>query len=600
MNITTLKMRTKICSERNKTDSAHYQHHKSKFASFVEMSDLFQTLVLLLAVTSTSVGSGTTDSKQCPTWFYRNPEGKCQCGDPMRGVVSCDNNTESVGLLGCYCITSNDDKHLNPVIGICIINCGNHTLFENNVLYHPVSPNVSELEESTCGYLNRKGRLCSKCKERYHISAYSYDFHCYKCTSSVGYNVVKYISIAFIPLTLLYLFVLTFHISATSPQLNAFVVLCQTFATPVYVRVLIIATKNRNIFPLVQTLATVYGIWNLDFFRTVIPPICLPLNTLQILALDYLVALYPLLLLIASYAFLSAYEKEFRIVVWLWRPFHKCLARFRRPWNIRHSIIDAFATFLLLSYMKRLTTSVDLLIAVDIRNTIHAFEGYYLFYDASVPYLKDQHLAYACCATIILIVVVIFPMILLLLYPIEWFQKCLNRFKLNSQALRFFMECFQGCYRHRTDGGMECRYFAVVYPFLRLIGFIGYAIYIVNRSCSIVLGIILIAVAVVIIITRPYKAAFCVYNRIDAVMMLVLAAHFLGIAFLATPLFLFHDQTSVTFTSLLSLVPLFYISILLFRHLLPRQRITYIQKQLQRCIQCSFDREFNNPLIVNN
>ena len=127
--------------------------------------------------------------------------------------------------------------------------------------------------------------------------------------------------------------------------------------------------------------------------------------------------------------------------------------------------------------MKLLTTSIDLLISVNIRNTTHEFEGSYLFYDASVPYLKDQHLAYACCATIIVIVVVIFPMILLLLYPIEWFQKCLNRFKLNSQTLRFFMECFQGCYHDRTDGGMESRYFAVVYPFLRLIGFMGYAIY---------------------------------------------------------------------------------------------------------------------------
>ena len=453
------------------------------------MTELLPTLVLLLAVTSISVGSDTAKSNQCPTWFYRNQEGRCQCGNPMEGAVSCDNITERVGLMGCYCITSNDDKHLYPVIGVCIVSCGNHTLFESNVLYHPVSPNVSELDESTCGYLNRKGRLCSKCKEKYHISAYSYDFQCHKCPSSVGYNVVKYVSIAFVPLTLLYLFVLTFHISVTSPQLNVFVVFCQTFATPVYVRVLIIATKNRKVFPLVQTLATVYGIWNLDFFRTVIPPICLPLDTLQILALDYLVALYPLLLLIASYAFLSAYEKEFRIVVWLWRPFHKCLARFRRPWNIRHSIIDAFATFLLLSYMKLLTTSVDLLIPISIWNTTHVFEGSYLFYDASVPYFDNQHRAYACCAIIVVIVVVIFPMVLLLLYPMNCFQKCLNRFKLNSQTLRFFMECFQGSYRDRTDGGMECRYFAVLYPFIRLLGFIVYGMFIGNNSCSIILGI---------------------------------------------------------------------------------------------------------------
>ena len=41
---------------------------------------------------------------------------------------------------------------------------------------------------------------------------------------------------------------------------------------------------------------TVLGIWNLDFFRTVIPDICLNVNTPQVLALDYLVAFYPMLL----------------------------------------------------------------------------------------------------------------------------------------------------------------------------------------------------------------------------------------------------------------------------------------------------------------
>ena len=39
---------------------------------------------------------------------------------------------------------------------------------------------------------------------------------------------------------------------------------------------------------LCQLFATVYGIWNMDFFRTLIPPICLPLTTIQVIALDYL------------------------------------------------------------------------------------------------------------------------------------------------------------------------------------------------------------------------------------------------------------------------------------------------------------------------
>ena len=211
--------------------------------------------------------SHTTDPEPYPTLFYHNQDGYCQCGSSLIGIVSCDNTSRTVSILSCFCMTSNDNKDDNIVVGNYILNCANGTFWSRHPTFYPVSPNVSELEESTCGYLNRKGRLCSKCKERYHISAYSYDFQCYKCTSSVGYNMVKYISIAFIPLTLHYLFVLTFHISAISPQLTAFVVPCQMFATPVFVRILIHTTKNIRIFPLVQTLTTIiiYSIWNLDF-----------------------------------------------------------------------------------------------------------------------------------------------------------------------------------------------------------------------------------------------------------------------------------------------------------------------------------------------
>ena len=44
-----------------------------------------------------------------------------------------------------------------------------------------------------------------------------------------------------------------------------------------------------------------YGIWNLDFFRVVLPEVCLNFPTLHILALDYLIAIYPMLLMGVAY-----------------------------------------------------------------------------------------------------------------------------------------------------------------------------------------------------------------------------------------------------------------------------------------------------------
>lgn len=40
------------------------------------------------------------------------------CRDPVKSVVSCDNVTESVGMLDCFCTTSYGDKDNTTVVGI--------------------------------------------------------------------------------------------------------------------------------------------------------------------------------------------------------------------------------------------------------------------------------------------------------------------------------------------------------------------------------------------------------------------------------------------------------------------------------------------------
>ena len=97
---------------------------------------------------------------------------------------------------------------------------------------------------------------------------------------------------------------------------------------------------------------TFIGIWNLVFFQYFIPPFCISsdMSTLHTLALEYVVAAYPLLLTVVIYFCIQMYDRGVRVVVCVWRPFHVCFVRFRRKWNPKGSVINAFATFLLLSY----------------------------------------------------------------------------------------------------------------------------------------------------------------------------------------------------------------------------------------------------------
>ena len=105
------------------------------------------------------------------------------------------------------------------------------------------------------------------------------------------------------------------------------------------------------------------SIWKLDFFRLAYTPFCLHSNTstLQVLSLDYIIAAYPLALIILTYTLVRLHYHNCRLVVWLWRPFIGCFAHCRRQWDIQNSLVDVFATFLLLSYVKFLSVSFDIL-----------------------------------------------------------------------------------------------------------------------------------------------------------------------------------------------------------------------------------------------
>ena len=194
------------------------------------------------------------------------------------------------------------------------------------------------------------------------------------------------------------------------------------------------------------------------------------MSTLHTIALEYVVAIYPLLLTVLIYFCIEMYDRGVRLMVCVWRPFHVCSAHFRRRWNPKGSVINAFATFLLLSYSKLLTVSYSLLNASTLYNNKGESVGpSVLYYNASIEYFSRQHLPFAVLAICVLLVFVVFPMLLLLLYPMRSFQRCLGYCtRIRWQFLHTFADVFQGCYTNGINGTRDCRYFAGLYLFARI------------------------------------------------------------------------------------------------------------------------------------
>ena len=93
----------------------------------------------------------------------------------------------------------------------------------------------------------------------------------------------------------------------------------------------------------------VYSIWNLDLFRSIHPPFCIHphMSALQIVSLDYIIAVYPMIMVLLTYTMVYLHDRFF-VAIWLSRPVYACLRHLRKEWNIS---IGAFATMLLLSIL---------------------------------------------------------------------------------------------------------------------------------------------------------------------------------------------------------------------------------------------------------
>ena len=288
--------------------------------------------------------SNADNTTVCPTWFYpktlMNSSTVCVCGSDLGETIKCNDKTHVVSLSRCYWITYGTDEN-NLVVGPTFYGCdvlGQRVgpCHGKNILVPSNPNNLSKV----CNHYNRDGELCGKCMKDFAPSVYSYSMNCVHCQGHAS-NWLKYVAVAFPPLTAFFVFVITFRISAASGLMNTLIFITQILTSPVIMRLVQMTPRIPSL--LLFALASPYSMWNLDFFRSLYPPFCLhpAMTTVQALVLDYAIAVYPLVLIITTYLLVELHDHNFKIIVWLWKPFHKCFARLRREWNIKMSLIDA-------------------------------------------------------------------------------------------------------------------------------------------------------------------------------------------------------------------------------------------------------------------
>ena len=440
---------------------------------------MLRSLILLVVFSGVSLGQKEANdhhvNSTCPTWtIYDSSTNSCGCGSNIHRIVSCilvDGSPKKfeISVIRGFCMTLNEDQ-TETVVGSCF---SIPDPYKQSKATYVVPNDTSQLDTDVCGYTHRTGQLCGQCVNGTSPPVYSYYPQCVHCPAGTN-NWAKYLAVSLLPTTLFFFGTVLIKFQATSPLMNGYIMFCQIVASPIILRHVaedyLIHPHEQSINTGIHVYMSFLSIWNLDFFRMLYPPFCLHPNTstLQTLSLDYITAAYPLVLIILTYTLVTLHYHNCRLVVWLWRPFLRCCIRFQRQWDIRNSLVDAFATFFLLSYLKFLSVSFDILTPTTVWDSRKVKQPTVLYYNGTVKYFSKEHLPYAVLAITVLLVFIFLPILLLCLYPCRCFQRLLNRCNFRCQALHMFMDAFQGCYKNGTNGTRDCRYFAALYLITRV------------------------------------------------------------------------------------------------------------------------------------
>ena len=168
-----------------------------------------------------------------------------------------------------------------------------------------------------CKHNNREGFLCSQCLRNHGPSAYSSKY--YKCNHSVASATALYLTLNLLPVTILFILIVIFHINIIKGPMLGYVLLCQAYV--------IGAIENQAFYKdfmlrdvtsrIVRYSLIVSAIWNTYLLQVtgIIPPFCISnkLWDLDILLVNFTTVLFTLFLLVVTYLFIEFHAQNLTI-----------------------------------------------------------------------------------------------------------------------------------------------------------------------------------------------------------------------------------------------------------------------------------------------
>lgn len=438
----------------------------------------------------------------------------------FKRIVDCS-GTRNVTLQPLTCITTTNESGHDLVAGLCPF-AGRNI----EITFHNES--IEDLNELVCNQSNREGKLCGRCAPGHWLTINTFGLDCIESSKCHPYHWAVYFIIHFTALTVFFLIVITFNIKATSDNAASFIFFAQVVTLPFNLLTIQRDWAVQKVFKnktgppehLAWAVDVLYGIWSLNIPSGAVYKLCPKenLTAMAALSVQYVTAAFPLVLILIAFTLILLYQRDFKPVSILWIPFRPCCIRLRRRIDSRTSIVDAFATFVLLSYTKFTYVSLIILAPTPLYNIDGTKQGNVPLYDGTMEYWDPGHMLYVILALGVLLGFVIPLPCLLVFYSTRCFQRCLHFCKLNSHVLTEFVSAFQNEFKDGSNGTKDHRYFAGIKFILRFTIFALYAFiisdYFLLYTC---IASALAIYSCLYIALQPYKRNL--FNKIDPIIL---------------------------------------------------------------------------------
>ena len=528
-------------------------------------------------------GAWLVKLSNCPPGFVYSKDDVCVCltdSEPKNPVIlGCEETVFQAFFNPFYWIGYRSDDATDLLVApcpyqYCYEDSGNGLL--------PDIANKTILNEFVCGGSNRTETLCGKCVDGYSVTLNSPTFACNKCNDEYKLGVLYLLLSYILPVTILFVLIMKYDIRVTTGPIGSFLFFSQIISSEFhYILIYSINANNPTTLNIFNAILGIYSISNLDFFNHDVFNYCIfqRAGTIDIVAFELLLSLYPVLLII-SYALIRKY-------------YYVC----KQPWCFRKfsfsnkSITHAISAFLVICFAKINLQAFTILIPADV-TYIDDMDNPYkkvVYLQGDLEYFKEMpHTLYALGAILFIVTVIGIPIVILLLHPLlmqivvyfRWgeskpvlfINKCLM-----IDRLKPVLDAFQGYYKDHLQffAGLQIFFYRTLFFLIVVVTTPD-----IDRSLLYITGYF-VAIILIHYLAMPFKKYVdnAVYSMIYVLMLAIIIIELYTIT---SEMFL---ETVIWLQIILCLLPLCCF-------------VSYYTWRLIKVIRKFYDRRFKTDKII--